>query len=871
MAWQWLSQRGPLPLLLAGPILRRVEPGLISVWVATSSAQNISFTVYGGGAQVASNVTGTQPDGQSTVQLGDNLFVALLTAVPASTLTPGVLYTYSLTFTAVPGGTVKQFAEAFSGTANDSLASIVYAGGASGTEAALPSFSLPPTTLNQVRIAHASCRKAGGENPDAMPLLDQAIASARTGATDADFALNRLHQLFLTGDQIYADDVADSYLAMCIDAAGWLMGARKEPAPDLLGILGPVDQDGKHTYPAPGTGWDDNSASRPLGGSTPWDPSTWPAIAARGQLVFAAGYTVTSPSTTSLDPVKLRGDAKHHKLARNHLMALGEFYAAFLLAWSPVLWCPGTPDWPVPLPYDQKNLGSLVTSGSASPDDDAPDVAFFGAGIPKVRRILANVPTYMICDDHDVTDDWFINRLWCERVLNLTGDTLGRRMVRNALITFAVFQAWGNRPDLFDPAASGPPLGAQLLAQLAAGKEMTDDLTTSSATTISSLVGMPDPLGSAGPALHRPVASIPWNYRWGPSGWPYEVIVLDCRTLRRYGPGEIQPAQLLDDGSAGSSNPDQFQAQLGPAAPAGTVTLVVVQTPVLGVRFIEDRLQRTSNVKTAFEHDAESWSLSDNGYQLMLARLAAHNPMVVLMSGDVHYSFAASADFWATTPWGAGSRPAGQPLTGRVVQLNSSAARNETFLTRDLLHYIGFSLLMQASETWAGFQKPPPYGTMISLAREVMALPAIEKLNMSPAVLDAAEYKDIFDGVTSPPAPDWKYRIDFATGKRDNPPPFTPPGAVAVPPLTEDLAAEYLAAFVTYARAAAGTEIIGTNNVCVVTFSGQDKSNWHVLQAVLWRPDPGSGAQSIPDDVTKPSDVTRFDIPLQYGPEPTLS
>jgi hypothetical protein len=79
-----------------------------------------------------------------------------------------------------------------------------------------------------------------------------------------------------------------------------------------------------------------------------------------------------------------------------------------------------------------------------------------------------------------------------------------------------------------------------------------------------------------------------------------------------------------------------------------------------------------------------------------------------------------------------------------------------------------------------------------------------------------------------------------------------------------------LGSYISFAQAAVGTEIVGVNNVCVVTFSGQDKTNWHVQQAVLWRPELGSGAQSIPADVTKPSEVTHFDLPLQYGAEPSL-
>src|SRR4029078_4567224 len=37
--------------------------------------------------------------------------------------------------------------------------------------------------------------------------------------------------------------------------------------------------------------------------------------------------------------------------------------------------------------------------------------------LPRVQRALANVSTYMILDDHDVTDDFFLNPIWRRRVL----------------------------------------------------------------------------------------------------------------------------------------------------------------------------------------------------------------------------------------------------------------------------------------------------------------------------------------------------------------------------------------------------------------------------------------------------------------------
>ncbi len=116
MTWQWLSARtGTLPLALAGPILRRVELGLLRVWVATQAAQSVTSTVQADRTQVATNVTFALPNGQPAIQLGDHLFVALLTAsAPASAqLKPGVLYYYELTFTS-PSGTSTSFASAMS-------------------------------------------------------------------------------------------------------------------------------------------------------------------------------------------------------------------------------------------------------------------------------------------------------------------------------------------------------------------------------------------------------------------------------------------------------------------------------------------------------------------------------------------------------------------------------------------------------------------------------------------------------------------------------------------------------------------------------------------------------------------------------------
>ena len=50
--------------------------------------------------------------------------------------------------------------------------------------------------------------------------------------------------------------------------------------------------------------------------------------------------------------------------------------------------------------------------------------------LPVVRRILANIPTYMMFDDHDITDDWNITREWNERVKE---SDYGKQIVANGL------------------------------------------------------------------------------------------------------------------------------------------------------------------------------------------------------------------------------------------------------------------------------------------------------------------------------------------------------------------------------------------------------------------------------------------------------
>lgn len=155
-----------------------------------------------------------------------------------------------------------------------------------------------------------------------------------------------------------------------------------------------------------------------------------------------------------------------------------------------------------------------------------------------MRRALANVPVYMMCDDHEITDDWYISWSWVADVMQ---HPLGRRAISNGLAAFAVCQAWGNSPERFTTGQPGERLlDALVLLNQARGRS------AEAREEITHTVGLPygdvevrtflddlaeqERLGRVG---ERPWHnSLHWHYRLDGPG--HEVIVLDTRTWRGF-------------------------------------------------------------------------------------------------------------------------------------------------------------------------------------------------------------------------------------------------------------------------------------------------------------------------------------------------
>lgn len=590
-----------LPLILAGPILRRTETGRVAVFFVLRKAATISLRVWKADADADAPpiLEGREP----TVALGARLHVAVVTATPRIEapladellLADGATYVYDAAF-AVTGPPTEAYASfndvGVFGPA-DAAPGLGYPD-ATDRRKTLPSFTMPPpvSDLKDLRLLHASCRKPHGEGADMLPVVDDLIAASFT----ADGA-PRPHLLLLMGDQIYADDVHKDLLARLMAIEEELLGWKE--------LLPGMNDPGENDF-----GTDDLQPGK------------------RADLVEdQAGVTAGG-------------------VAGSHLLTLGEYYGMYLLAWSPLLW----PD-------------AVADAGLNA----------FRAALPAVRRALANVPVYMIGDDHEVTDDWHLTLEWS---LNVFGKPLGRRLLQNGLLAYAVMQAWGSEPAQF---ATGQP-GRALLDAAAGWRADIADGYPADQAALADHLGIYRPDLPADNPLHRdqlreskslaaartaPNSKI-LNWHYQVSGPGFQIIFLDTRTWREFGQGRKKPPALL--GAAGR------QAQLldAFADPIPALTFVVSPGPVITTPFTMSAKRLVSRTTG----DYEDWELDEQAWYAFLKLLgdrAAQGTQVVLLTGDIHYGCAGAIEVYQPTP---------PSLFAKLIHFTASALKNQDRNTR---------------------------------------------------------------------------------------------------------------------------------------------------------------------------------------------
>ncbi|MBA2496400.1 MAG: hypothetical protein H0V33_04780 [Acidimicrobiia bacterium] len=577
--------------ILAGPIIRRAEPGRVHVWLATRVDVEIRAEV------VSLGRTGGRVGGGTgrSVALGPNLFVHLVEAVPdGGTFPLDELLGYDIEVPGPDGDRPRRLADLglLSGTST-----LAYG------DLPLPTFFLRGPATPELHLLHGSCRLLHGKGEDSFPAADEVLAGS------ASDVATRPSAFFLTGDQIYGDDVA-----------GPLIGHLTRLGAELLGP-------------------DDDTSVPDL------PPLSSIPIYGRQSLVC--------------DRAKFTSDK-----AGNHLLSLGEYVAAYVIAWN-------GDQWPARFPpaeeavSENRARGRELTRLRRQYDDEVACLEVARRALPAVRRVLANVPVYTAVDDHDVTDDWNLTLEWRR---NVERSPTGRRVVANALAAFWAFQGWGNAPRHFD-----------------------DDF-------VSTVAAGPGTSAEQGGAYDQ----VLWSFhRWGyhaPTEPP--TVVLDTRTLRSWA-SEQTPARLIDaDHLAG------VRALIEEARPTGSGPVILVSAvPVFGLEIQERRQRFLAGKVGPYRIDFEAWHSDLQGLvdfmRLLIDDLGLRG--CVVLSGDVHYGLNVQASFSVD----------GEVL--HVAQLVSSSFKHSGTLAKAALQLLGRAVSPEHERL--GWDRAPTFEAPTGLAR----------------------------------------------------------------------------------------------------------------------------------------------------------
>ena len=895
MVWTQLKNRlSSLPLIICGPILRRTEPESITVWVALREPRIVTLRVYS--ETVSSDLTLRAIGTRKTVGLGMNLHIVAVTAQPTESdkkLISGENYYYNLFFdeiniglTFVAEGALNLRSDGVTDAHGTPKTKLYYADPPEQLQ--LPTFSLPPEDLDSLRILHGSCRKLHNEGRDAMPGIDDIL--------DFDWhdPNKRPHMLFLTGDQIYADDISDTVLYLLDDASDALLGWSE--------ILPGIDQNDESLLPGK-----------------------------RKDIVEKkeCGFTTED--------------------GESHLLRLGEFYSAYLFAWSDVLWpknqnfpdlemVHGKPprkpfrhnDGTLPTHDEYKAYNEYQENKKKMKDEivkdpnkkEKPYLLELKEGLHKVRRALANIPTYMIFDDHDVTDDWNMTRDWCERTLK---KRLGHRVTQNALLAYAVFQSWGNTPEQFAENGNSPGEALLTAAQDWYFSSGQDD---KAEKQITDLLGLPQ-FGSniftedinGEKILIRSEGALKWHYT---IKWPkFEVIVLDTRTRHSYPGSKFSPASLLST-SAFKDQIDEDQQDSGIL-----VTFVVASTPIITFPFfktfwfwlfaLNGLLKPAINFlpelvslgslwkKNHYELDLpDHWQNQEKPFELLIAKLALRasakngkrESRVIILTGDVHFSSSSRLQYSANKPFTENSSIPTIPTQAVFAHFSASSFKKQDKKTKYLHshgykfndgHFALYHILPWKTEILSNIpvlskivewsDRDPGSTYCYGWKKTIQESGKIEPLVYITGSLawwlsdalkffwDALKFKHE-TGSSLTPKPDWAYRIDFilADNELRGASPFQP-RELHLPNFEEDRV-EALVNYIAmsknhedYARKwGHGKEIIGVNNFCEISFDWKEEGEKTVFNKSWWR----LKRKSNNEDFLRVFPLSKFSVSLDF-------
>ena len=511
-----------MPQVIAGPIVRKVTSTECHIWVVTSNADSPTLNLSANEVVVSGNCQ------RETIRVGKYAFIHLLSFTSSEPFEDTARIGYSLSFS--DDAQQASWENEQRGLLYDGQSSLCF------------HYTETPET-----ILHGSCRKPHFHSDDALAQVD--VLHKNAFKKQNDFP----DLLLMTGDQIYADDVA---------------------GPMLKAIHSVIDRLGLYHEALEGAVVTNTNELATHEHGYYEREQLLPQIATNTVLSSIFFGAKKKPVFTSVN-------------AQNHLIGSAEIIAMYLLVWSDTLWADINID-----------KDGIPPKYHAIFDKEHESLNGFVKQLPQVRRALAHIPTYMIFDDHDVTDDWNLARGWEQEVY---GNPLSKRMIGNALIGYLLCQGWGNAPKKVAP----------LIAKVQ--ESMGESGLNSHDEIIDDLLDFDQ-----------------WHYRLDTTP-PIEV--LDTRTQRWRSESNMNKPSGLMDWEALCD----FQHSI-----IGKESVIVVSAaPIYGVKVIEAIQKVFTFFGKALTVDAENW-MAHKGTANVILNIFRHYktpPDFIILSGDVHYSF----------------------------------------------------------------------------------------------------------------------------------------------------------------------------------------------------------------------------------------
>ncbi|MEZ8695834.1 alkaline phosphatase family protein [Vibrio lentus] len=570
------STTSPLPLLLAGPILRKTTATEVVLWVVTSAP--LSGTTQLFNAEQETPFYSSSLDEQESIQVGTHAWVTLI-------------HLQGEFPTNVP---LEYQIETEQGSITELAPHLIYKDTRTNNDSSRIEFKIS-TAADY--ILHGSCRNPHHPSKDSLVAADNKIATQTV--------LERPDMLMMSGDQIYADHVAGPTL----DAIQQVI--------QLLGLIGeelPTDSQVNQI----------NSSD---------------ALFESEYHLYQRHHLLPHHNTSDSLLDKLfpkRGIPIFSSTdCENHLVTLSEFIAMYLLVWSPTLWQCINRERLIDNDFKQADR-QLTPAEQQQWRDESIIIDDFVAGLPQVQRLFAHIPTYMIFDDHDVTDDWNLTVGWEHAV---DQNRFATQVIGNGLAAYWMCQGWGNAPEKFS--SEFIEQTKQFFSPVVSNNESESRGEDNGERNSESYVekngkNHGDLRKNIVPQQHQQYLEMidrfeEWHYTINTSP---KVIVLDTRTRRWRSESRMNKPSGLMDWEALT----EFQHQL-----INQEKVVIVSAaPMFGVKFIETLQKMATTIGKPLMIDAENW-MAHPGSANTLISIFTHTKTptnFVVLSGDVHYSFA---------------------------------------------------------------------------------------------------------------------------------------------------------------------------------------------------------------------------------------